>query len=80
MSRLRFLADHDLNGRIIAGLLRREPMVDFVRLRDVLPRDTPDPQVLEHAPSTDRVVISHDVNTMTAAARRRISAGEARRG
>ena len=76
MSRPRFLADHDLNDRISGGVLRREPAVDWVRLRDVLPPDTPDTQVLEHAAATGRIIVSHDVNTMTAAARARVATGE----
>lgn len=80
MSRPRLLADHDLNGRIIDGLLRREPAIELVRLRDVLPADTPDPDVLAYAARTGRVVVSHDINTMTAAARQRIAAGEATAG
>ena len=35
MSRPRFLADHDLNEHIVAGVLRREPTLEWVRVRDV---------------------------------------------
>jgi hypothetical protein len=35
MSQPRFLADQDFNEHIIAGVLRREPAIEFVRLRDV---------------------------------------------
>jgi hypothetical protein len=37
MSRPRFLADNDLNDAIVVGVRRREPTVEFARLRD--PRD-----------------------------------------
>jgi len=31
MSRLRFLANHDLTEAIIVGVLRREPSIEFLR-------------------------------------------------
>ena len=79
MSRPLF-ADHDFNGRIIDGQFRREPAVGSVLLRDVLAPDTPDAQVLEYAAGAGRVVVFHDVNTMTAAARERIVEGETMAG
>jgi hypothetical protein len=38
MSRPRFLADHDLNEYILTGLLRREPAVQCLRVREYGPR------------------------------------------
>ena len=35
MSTIRFLADHDLNDHIVEGVLRREPAVEFLRVRDL---------------------------------------------
>ena len=35
MSRPRFLADHDLNEHIVSGVLRQEPLIDFLRVRDL---------------------------------------------
>jgi hypothetical protein len=75
MSRPRFLADHDLNARIVDGLLRREPSVELFRLRELLPMNTADEDVLGYAASTDLVVLTHDVNTMTAAAKAMIGDG-----
>ena len=54
MSRPRFLADHDLNEHIIDGVLRREPAVEFVRLRDVGLGDRPDSEVLAMPDQGDR--------------------------
>jgi len=70
------LSDHDLNEHLIDGLLRREPAVDIVRARDVGMDDRPDSEVLEYASSQGRIVISHDVNTMTGHAYARLEAGE----
>ena len=75
MSRPRFLADEDLNVEIIVGLLRSEPAIDLVAARDVALAGRPDPDVLEYAAERGLVVVSHDSNTMTAHASRRIRAG-----
>lgn len=74
MSRLRLLADQDFDERILKGLLQREPSIDFVRSREVGLDRAPDAAVLAYAASDTRVVLSHDANTMTAAALARMSA------
>jgi hypothetical protein len=74
MSRLRFLADHDFNEHIIDGLLRREPSVEISRVRDHGLREQPDAVILEFAADNRLLVLSHDVNTMPAAAYARIDA------
>lgn len=76
MSRPRFLADHDINEHIVLGVLRREPGIDFSRVRDVGMDTRSDAEVLEYAAHEGWLVVSHDVNTMPAAAFDRISAGE----
>ena len=75
MSRPRFLADHDFNEHIVSGVLRREPAVDFAHLRDLDLQETDDDEVLAFAAREGLLVVSHDVNTMTAAAARRIASG-----
>lgn len=74
MSRPRLLADHDLNEQIITGVSRREPAVSFSTLRALGLQSSADREVLEFAASEALVVISHDANTMTAAANARIVA------
>jgi hypothetical protein len=49
--------------------------VEFVRARDVGLADLPDDGVLEYAAGQGFVVVSHDVNTMTASAWGRLTAG-----
>jgi predicted nuclease of predicted toxin-antitoxin system len=68
MSRPRFLADHDLNEHIVDAVLRREPTIEFVRVRDVGMRESSDAEVLAFAAQQGLIVVSHDVNTMTSAA------------
>jgi Domain of unknown function (DUF5615) len=75
LSRPRFLADQDLNAQIIAGELRREPIIEFVRARDVGLGGRPDSEVLEYASAQGLIVVSHDVNTMPAHAFARPAAG-----
>jgi hypothetical protein len=60
----RFQADADLNRKIVAGLRRREPAIDFqdAYAGDVIGR--PDPEVLAMAAGEGRVLISHDRRTM----------------
>ena len=76
MSRPRFLADHDLNEHIVAGVLRREPAVGFLRVRDLGMSREPDEAIIEYAEREKLLVISHDVNTMPAAAYARLAAGK----
>ena len=73
--RARLLFDEDAHGPILAGLRLHHPGLDAVGARDVGLRRTPDPKILEWAAGEGRAVVSHDVNTMTAAARRRVADG-----
>jgi len=76
MTRPRFLADHDLNEHIIDGVQRREPAVEFIRVRDVDLEEKSDPEILQYAAENGLLVVSHDVNTMPAHARARLDAGK----
>jgi hypothetical protein len=61
---LRLLADADLNGAIISGVIRRNPELDFKRAEDVPLEGLDDQTVLDLAARDQRVLISHDVTTM----------------
>src|SRR5438552_8106754 len=80
MSRPRFLADHDLNEHIIDGVLRREPVLEFIRARDVGLSSRPDSDILTFATENGLLIISHDVNTMPATAYARIDTGQSMPG
>jgi Domain of unknown function (DUF5615) len=75
MSRPRFLADNDLNDAIVVGVRRREPGMEFSRLRDLGLATRSDPEVLEFADKENWIVVSHDVNTMREVACTRLGAG-----
>ena len=70
---LRFLVDEDFDNNIVRGMLRRLPSLDSVRAQDVGLSGALDPRVLEWAAEEGRVLLTHDVSTMTAHAYARIS-------
>lgn len=80
MSRPRFLADQDFNERILRGVLRQEPAIEFLRAREAGVQERSDSEVLAYAATAGWIVLSHDVNTMSAAATARIKAGQAMSG
>ncbi len=61
---VRFLADADLNEGIVAGCLRREPAMDFLSANEANLEGVPDPEVLALATEQDRILVSHDFQTM----------------
>jgi len=72
---LRFAADENFNNNIIRGLLRRQPELDIIRVQDVGLRGADDPTVLGWAAQEGRVLLTHDVATITQYAYERMEAG-----
>lgn len=64
MSEPKLIADADLNEDLIRGMRRSESRVDFLTASDGGTRGLPDRQVLELASASDRILVSHDCNTM----------------
>lgn len=62
---IRFLTDEDFNRRILRGLKRRLPALDIVRVQDVGLMTQPDMEVLEWAANENRIILTHDVTTMS---------------
>jgi hypothetical protein len=62
--KIRFLADANFNQKIVAGLLLREPQINFELPQDVIPEGMKDPKVLELGAALGRVMVTHDVRTM----------------
>jgi hypothetical protein len=60
----RFLADADLHPGIVRGISARSPEVDFKISQNALPQGTRDPEVLAFAAQINRVLVSHDVDSM----------------
>ncbi|MBM4045502.1 MAG: hypothetical protein FJ279_10340 [Planctomycetes bacterium] len=75
MSGLRLLADEDFDNDILRGVLRRMPDLDIVRVQDIGLRGAKDFRILEWAAREGRVVLTHDVSTMTRHAYERVRGG-----
>lgn len=73
---LRLAADENFNNDIVRGLIRRKPDVDLVRVQDVDLSGADDPAILEWAARQGRVVVTHDVSTLSTHAYERVSAGQ----
>ena len=73
---LPLLADENFNNNIVRGVLRRADDTDIVRVQDVGLSGTDDPTVLEWAAQHQRVLLTHDVSTITAFAYDRIRKGK----
>jgi hypothetical protein len=72
---LAFLADEDFNGHIVRGLRRRRPELEVTRVQDIGLSGSGDPALLEWAAQSGRIVLTHDVSTMTKYAYERVEAG-----
>lgn len=69
------MADENFNNQIVRGVLRRDSQVDIVRVQDIGLSGVDDPTVLTWAAQQGRVVLTHDVETMTNFAYERVQAG-----
>ena len=77
---LRLVSDENFNNNIVRGILRQKREVDIVRVQDVGLSGADDRTVLAWAAEQDRVLLTHDVNTITKYACERIEAGQAMPG
>lgn len=59
-----FLTDANFNLHIVAGLRRRQPHIDIVTSQQFSLLQVPDPELLHYAREADRIVLTHDRNTM----------------
>ena len=70
------LADENFNNNIVRGVRLRDPTIDLVRVQDVGLSGADDPSVLEWAARHQRILLTHDVATITAFAYERVRAGK----
>ncbi|MFH1633902.1 MAG: DUF5615 family PIN-like protein [Chloroflexota bacterium] len=73
---LRLAADENFNNDIVRGLLRRKPDLDIVRTQDIGLSAADDPTMLEWAAQEGRVLLTHDVTTITYHAHERVRTGK----
>lgn len=72
---LTWAADENLNHDIVRGVLRRDPKIDILRVQDAGLTAADDPTVLQWAADEGRVLLTHDVATMTRYAYQRVREG-----
>jgi len=73
---LALAADENFNNDILRGLLRRKPDLDVIRIQDAGLSGADDRAVLEWAAREHRVLLTHDVSTITLYANDRIREGK----
>lgn len=59
------LADENFNHRILRGLRLRLPALNCLLVQETESYQREDPEVLDWAAAPNRVVLTHDVNTMS---------------
>ena len=75
-----FAADEDFDNDILRALQRRLPGIDIIRVQDVGLSGYDDPTVLEWAANNGRILLTHDISTMTRHTLERVRAGLAMPG
>lgn len=73
---LKLAADENLNNNIVRGLLRKKPGIDIIRIQDVGLSGFDDPSILEWAAGEERILLTHDVATITRYAYERVREGK----
>lgn len=71
---VRFAVDENFDHRILTGLRRRLPEVDAVRVQDCDLSGADDPRILQWAADEQRILLTHDIATMTRFALDRVRA------
>ena len=61
---LKLVSDENFNADILRGLYRRRPDFDVVRVKDIGLDATPDADILAWAAVEERIVLTHDRDTM----------------
>jgi hypothetical protein len=72
---MRFAADENFDGNILKGLRRRLVDLDIVRVQDTALYQAPDPELLKWTATEERILLTHDVQTIPGYAYERIAQG-----
>lgn len=73
---VRLLADENFNGDAFEGIRARQPTIDLIRVQDVGLAHAPDHAILAWAAANDRILMTHDKETIPRFAYERLVAGE----
>ncbi len=76
MSLKRFAADENFHNAILRGLSRHSLQLDIVRIQDTDMYQADDRTVLEWVSEQNRILLTHDVQTIPKYAYERIQAGQ----
>ena len=77
---LKFAADENFNNDIVRGVRRRNAAMDIMRIQDAGLSGVDDPTILEWAAQSGRVLLTHDVATVTRHAYDRVRQGQSMPG
>ena len=77
---LKLVSDENFDGAVLRGLYRRRPTLDVVRVQDIGLNATPDPDILAWAAVEDRILLTHDRDTIPFCVYERVKAGQAMPG
>ena len=80
MSRVKYLFDEDLNGRIVRGVRRRLSDLDSTTVQEADLPEASDAAVLDWAAAQGRIVVTHDHRTMRPCAEERLKLGQSMAG
>ena len=72
---MRFAADENFDGSLLKELRKRFPHLDIVRVQDTELYQAPDPAVLQWAAQEERIILTHDVQTLVGDAYARVEQG-----
>ncbi len=73
---LKLLADENFDNTVVRGLFRRSPKIDIIRVQDVGLSGKDDPTILDWAAQEGRILLTHDVSTITRYAYDRVRQGQ----
>jgi predicted nuclease of predicted toxin-antitoxin system len=73
---VKFAADENFNNRILRGIWRIEPSLDIVRVQDTQVAGHGDEAILAWAAKENRILLTHDFDTIINFAYERIRAGQ----
>lgn len=73
---LKLVADENFDNTVVRGLFRRNPKIDIVRVQDVGLSGKDDPTILDWAAQEGRILLTHDVSTITRYAYDRVKQGQ----
>jgi predicted nuclease of predicted toxin-antitoxin system len=72
---VRLLSDENFSETILRGLMKRLIDLDLVRVQDLGLMNADDPTILEWAAEEGRILLTHDIATVTMYAYKRVNQG-----